>query len=270
MKKFLSLFLTFAFAFMLALPCFAASAARFNINLVSESNTEAVISIDYEGGTAFACFDAELKYNDKKLKATEAYDGDGGLAFAKAAKMDGGLIVTAINPETNPIKAMLATTVEYKNVDGKDIFVVKFKKLVKEKLTGSDVSLVFTNCMNSERVVINTEVTSSLAGRGEAVESTAQNPSAPTKSENTAQQPSSEAAPVNTEDKTDSQPVDEGSSEASKGEASSDKTAEIKDEKPLGNKKIIVVASAAAVMVAVIVVGCIYVVKKTKNNEEDA
>ena len=56
MKKIISIIIAAVMAFCLCLPAFAAQSATFAVNVVSEDNTKAVVSIDYEGGTALPRF----------------------------------------------------------------------------------------------------------------------------------------------------------------------------------------------------------------------
>lgn len=146
MKKTVAVILTILMLFTAALPCFAASPAKFSVNIVSESDTEAVISIDYDGGSSFQNFDFDLKFNDKKLKPKDAYEGDGLNSFVIASKKSGGNAISLINKDINPIKGTLASILPFKTVNGKDLFVVGFQKLTKDKLTANDVSLKFTTC----------------------------------------------------------------------------------------------------------------------------
>ena len=65
MKKIISIIIAAVMAFCLCLPAFAAQSATFAVNVVSEDNTKAVVSIDYEGGTAFNCLDFEVTLSSR-------------------------------------------------------------------------------------------------------------------------------------------------------------------------------------------------------------
>ena len=162
-KKLVSLFLTAAMLFMLAVPSFAVKAAKFSLKKVSETDGEIVLSIDYEGGSTFNCIDFEVDYNDKKLKPVEAYDGDGLEAFIRELKKENGAGVSAINKESKPIKGSMAVTSMFKVVNGKDLFIIRFKKLAKEKVTSDDIDVIFTNCA-SENEKIQASITNQLSG----------------------------------------------------------------------------------------------------------
>ena len=171
MKKLVSLFLTATMLFMLSIPTFAVKAAKFSLRAVSETDSEIVVSINYDGGSTFNCIDFEIVYNDKKLKATEAYDGDGLEAFIRDLKKQGGAGASAINKDGNPIKGSMAVTSMFKTVSGNDLFVLKFKKLTKDKVTADDVEVVFTNCA-SETEKVQASITNQLSGNGSNAAST--------------------------------------------------------------------------------------------------
>ncbi len=146
MKKAVSVFLTLLMLFAFALPCFAENPAKFSINILSENDKELIISVDYDGGSSFQNIDLELKYDSKKLKPTEANDGDGLTAFAMYAKRNDGNSISMINKDKNPIKGVMAATIPFKAVQGKDLFQIKFQKLSKFTAGGADLSLKLTNC----------------------------------------------------------------------------------------------------------------------------
>ncbi|MCQ2484841.1 MAG: hypothetical protein MJ168_05855 [Clostridia bacterium] len=159
MKKTASVLLTFFMLFVMILPCAAANQAKFSVNIVSESDTELVVSLDYDGGSSFQNFDFELKYNADKLKAKEAYDGDGSAAFQMYAKKNGGNAISIVNKDINPIKGAFAVTVPFKVVQGKDMFIFSFQKLSKQSVTKGDISVAFTTCQLNDA---NVQVTVSL------------------------------------------------------------------------------------------------------------
>ena len=65
MKKIVSIIIAAVMAFCLCLPAFAAQSATFAVNVVSESDTRAIVSIDYEGGAAFNCLDFAFKKTER-------------------------------------------------------------------------------------------------------------------------------------------------------------------------------------------------------------
>lgn len=271
MKKIISVLLALLSVFILAVPCFAATPAKFSITLVSEDNTSAVVSVDYAGGSTFGAFDFDLKYNAKKLKANSAYSGDGMDAFAKyVQKNNGAILPPQINFAVNPIKVSCASTIPFKAVNGKDLCVFSFKKLTKEKINADDLNLVFTSCTSENGSTVKTEVSSSLTPSGTTV------PAKTTEAKTTAKTTSVASA----SDKTTSSSVSdktsgnvkttEAASASSVSEIATDNSqitqAENQQENTAkGNtKKIVIVAALAVCMLFVIVAVCIYVVKKTK------
>ena len=286
MKKLLSVLLAVSMIFMLAIPCFAAKAAKFSVKKASETDSEIVVSVDYEGGSTFSCFDIEVTYNEKKLKVTEAYDGDGLDAFIRDAKKnEGAMVASVINKDNNPIKDSMAITASFKVVDGKDLLVVKFKKLSKDKITADDVKVVFTNCATqTEKVQASV---SNLIGGGTAA---SQAPVTTSKAAQPTKNPEASTAPTDkTEKNSDtavSEKTDDKSSEASSEaktdaaekseitEAESEIAAESSQtetlsetEKPSNTKKIIAISAAAVCVLFVIAAVCIYISKKNKKEE---
>lgn len=265
MKKLISVLLMCAISVLLAVPCFAANTAKFNINVVSESNREIEISIDYEGGTAFACYDFEMEYNAEKLKVSSAIEGNGWDSFAKNTKLNGGAVISTINSNGDPIKGTCATTEPFKVVNGKDLVVVKFIKQTKDKINASDIKLKFTNCQTSDFQNIKVSVTNSLAT---AVSDTDAGTSAEKKTEenNTAKTDKSESTDKNI--LTSEEQVTDIENTVGESETVSE-LSEQNEENINGNsKKIVVVASAAVCMLFIIVGVCAYVAKKAKNDAE--
>lgn len=275
MKRFVSVLLTVLMIFMLAVPAFAADAAKFRINVVSETDNEISITIDYEGGATFSCYDFELKYNAKKLSVKTAFDGAGFDAFSKNTKLNGGAVISTINSNSNPIKATCATTEPFKVVNGKDLAVINFKKLSSDKVSASDISLVFTNCQTAEFKDVKTVVESGLSGKTDGGASTsadkntaanktdAETDAAVSKAQSTGKD-ASEAQADNAADQTADtwHCVQDGDRVTSDNE-----DAETENEEG-SNKKVIVVAAAAVCMLFVIAAVCVYVVKKTKKDDE--
>lgn len=270
MKKLISILSAAAIMLMLAVPCFAAGTAKFSINVISETDTQLSISIDYEGGSAFACYDFELKYNDKKLSVVSAIEGDGWERFAKDSKINGGAVISSINPTDNPIKGTCATTNPFVVIDGKDLALITFKKLVKEKVTSSDITLKFTNCQTVEFETLKTDIKSMLA---DTPVTSASSGLTDKKTENSVSQSNgTEATPSedkNSESKDDvSADVNPDLTEKEVGEELSAAETENNSENTSNTKKIVVVAAAAICMVFVIAAVCVYLIKKSKNDGE--
>lgn len=294
MKRFISVLLVGMMLMLLAVPCFAADTAKFIVRVVSETNSEVVISVDYDGGASFACYDFELKYNEKKLSVKSAVDGDGYYAFEKNVKSNDGAAMSAINSKSNPIKATMATTEPFKAVKGNDLVKVTFKKLSKDKITSSDISLKFTNCQTADFGNLKTDVKISISASSDT-NTTASTVKTTVKTTDKATDKTTDKASDKTtvsgavdpsKQSETSETVSAQTNEndtPSQGEdvqlpddvevngSDADTEAESTDENT--NKqnvnKIIVVAAAALCMIIIIVAVCIYVAKKTKVSSEE-
>lgn len=263
MKRLISVFLMCAVSVLLAVPCFAADTAKFNINVISESNSEIKISIDFEGGTAFACYDFELKYNEKKLSAVSAIEGKGWDSFAKNTKLNGGAVISTVNPNGNPILGTCATTEAFKVVDGKDLVTATFKKLTKDKVEASDITLKFTNCQTADFRNIKTSVTSSLSAGTEAVSV----PSEQKNDKSTEKPGQSEASSQQTEgESTETERQTADTNHCVQDEPFTEEVETTDENDGRTTKKIVVVAAAAVIMLFIIVGICAYVAKKAKND----
>lgn len=281
MRKILSVLLAASIAFMLAIPCFAIKAAKFSVKTVSETDGEIVVSVDYEGGSTFSCFDIEMTYNEKKLKVTEAYDGDGLEAFIRDAKKnEGAMVASVINKDKNPIKDSMAITASFRVVDGKDLFVAKFKKLSKDKVTADDIDVKFTNCATqTEKVQASV---SNLIGGGTAASkapvttskavqpskspenSTAQTDKTENKSDTTVSEKTDvKSSEASSEIKTD--PTSQEGSENAEQELVTEEIQPDETAKTDNTKKIIVVAAAVVCVLFVIAAVCVYISKKKKD-----
>lgn len=265
MKKIISLFLAALTVFILAVPCFGASTVQFEVKFVSEDNGKAEITLDYAGGSSFCALDFEIKFNDKKLKCDSAVSGDGVDAFAKYVQKSGGAILTPMmNATSNPVKGSMASTIPFKAVNGRDICIVTFKKLGKEKISADDISVTITNCTTEDGTVLKTSVKNTMS----TVTTSA-----------TAKITQTKATSVTSaKDKKTSASVSKSettlSTVTSVTESSTDtKTTETtKPAEPQKNntKKIVTVGAATLCMVFIIVAVCIYVVKKTKKQDGEA
>lgn len=272
MKKIISIIIAAVMAFCLCLPAFAAQSATFAVNVVSEDNTKAVVSIDYEGGTAFNSLDFEVTLSNNV--SVEKVATGAGLRNFKIYVEDNydGLyqsVLTSFNKDINPMKFTYISLVGFKSVNGKDLFVFTLKKTSSAKLTEKDVKLEVTGCGISgasanEVISVNTQViqiggsstvkTSAAPGQaGTAVDKTNASVRTTTTSAVTTTADSSELSAESTT------PV---------AESTSDKNDENNGAKTTDKKKIIVVGAAALIVLAIIVVGVVVIAKKYK--KEDA
>ena len=146
MKKIISIIIAAVMAFCLCLSAFAAQSATFAVNVVSEDNTKAVVSIDYEGGAAFNCLDFEVTLSSRV--SVEKSANGAGLRNFKIYTEDNenGVVLTSFNKDANPMMFTFASITGFKAVNGKDLLVLTLKKTSSAKLTEKDVKLKVTNC----------------------------------------------------------------------------------------------------------------------------
>ena len=147
MKKFISVIIAAVMAFCMFIPALAADKAKFGVTLVSEDDSKAVVSVDYNGGSTFNCLDFEVKLSGR-LKVEKCENG-AGLRNFKIYVDDlntEDATLSSFNKDSNPIAFTFATTADFKAVNGKDLLVITLKKTTKDKLTADDVKLTVTNC----------------------------------------------------------------------------------------------------------------------------
>lgn len=160
MKKFLSLAISVLLVMLTCVTASAAQVVKFNINLVSETDKEAVITLDYEGGVSFSGIDFDIEYNAKKVQIVEAKAGKGYQSFL----MQGNTAIFQINKDKNPAQGTMACVPGFRVVDGKDVFTFKLKKLSTEALASSDFTVKFTNCTDGNFNQLSPSVTTDLQG----------------------------------------------------------------------------------------------------------
>ncbi len=123
----------------------AAAESKFKLRLVSENDTQAVLSLDFAGGTSFSAIDFNVEVNTKKVKVTDIVDGKGMINF----KIQAQAAVSQPNIKGDIAMVTAAMIPGYRNVDGEDLFVITLKKLTKETITADDIKIVFTNCQDA-------------------------------------------------------------------------------------------------------------------------
>lgn len=270
MKKTVSVFLTLLMLFALALPCFAENPAEFSINIISESDKELAVSVNYDGGSTFQNIDFELKYDYKKLKPTEAVDGDGLTEFIIYTKKNSGNAISMINKDVNPIKGVMATTVPFKVVQGKDLFVIKFQKLSKAKATDGDLSLKITNCQ-LDYVNIKTTVSSPWTGGTTAKATVPQNSTAAIKTssadkntDSAVQNSEVTQTPLSQLNDVSEQPEISDEYELTDIQDTEQKTADIKT----NVKKAVWIPALVICILFVAVAAAVFINRKKENNKE--
>lgn len=272
MKKIISIFIAVATVFCLCLPVLAAESATFSVNVVSESDTKAVVSIDFEGGAAFNCLDFEVELS-KRLSVEKCATGAGLRNFkiyANDLNSDlGDTVIMSFNKDSNPIKFTFASITGFKAVNGKDLLTLTLKKTSSDKLKSDDVKLTVSNCGTSGSTadsVITVEAKTIQIGGSSEVKTSAAAGQAGTAVEKTASATKAGETTAVTTTAVSSEPSKESTTTVAESatESSSDST----DSKTTDKKKIVIVAAAALIVLAVIVAGVAVIAKKAKKDNE--
>ncbi|MBQ3127557.1 MAG: hypothetical protein IJC13_00800 [Clostridia bacterium] len=265
MKKFFALIISVVFVMLTCVTASAESVANFNITLVSETDTQAVITIDFDGGTGFSGLDFDMKVDSKKVKVTGAEKGAGFANFEKQA----GTAFALININADPIKATALTLNSFRVVDGKDIFKITLKKLTKDKLDSDDVVIDITNCVDSAQQPIKVSLTTDLQGEKN------ENPMSSSAVAPTDAPDVSSTAPTDMDDPAFTNAISGTSDEVIDvenpidGEDVSDETADENNGENEKNPKGIIIAVCAVVFVAVVGVATVVIMKKKKSTNEE-
>ncbi|MBR6531721.1 MAG: hypothetical protein IKT61_04405 [Clostridia bacterium] len=161
MKRFFALIVSAVIVILSCVTASAAGLAKFNITLVSETDKQAVVTIDFNGGTGFSGFDFDVITDEKRVEVVSAENGKGFSAFQKQANAAFALI----NPDSVPVKGTMVVMPAYRNIgENKDLYVITLKKLTKEPLSYKDFSIEITNCIDSNYNIIETSLTTDLQG----------------------------------------------------------------------------------------------------------
>lgn len=265
MKKFFALIISVVFVMLTCVTASAESVANFNITLVSETDTQAVITIDFDGGTGFSGLDFDMKVDSKKVKVTGAEKGAGFVNFEKQA----GTAFALININADPIKATALTLNSFRVVDGKDIFKITLKKLTKDKLDSDDVVIDITNCVDSAQQPIKVSLTTDLQG-DKNENPTSSSAVAPTDAPDV-----SSTAPTDMDDPAFTNAISGTSDEVIDvenpidGKDVSDETTDENNDENEKNPKGIIIAVCAVVFVAVVGVATVVIMKKKKSTNEE-
>lgn len=271
MKKFLSLALAMIMSAALTVIGFAADAkANFSITPVSETDKQLIFSVDYNGGSSFSCFDLEISVNTDKLEIEKCESGKGMQSFTEYASSNGGAFPMSNILSKGQLKASFVSLVNYKNVSGKDLFVVTLKKLKSDKVQKSDVKLEFTSCgISDENVNITNVATVITSGLGGSVQlQTNDKTSAAAPNKNT--EPSG-ASSVETDSNLQTENTAETLQTQQSAEQSDGAEETVNSEKnETGGEnntvKIVIIVVAVAVAAALIITATVMIVKKKKEN----
>lgn len=235
----------------------AAAESKFKLRLVSENDSQAVISLDFEGGTSFSAIDFNVEVNTKKVKVTDIVDGKGMMNF----KMQAQAAVSQPNIKGDIAMVTAAMIPGYRNVDGEDLFVITLKKLTKEKITADDIKIVFTNCQDAAfshiKPVVTYEFSSGTSGETVSDPSTTTIAVNPTDAEQTTDNKAEQSAEVSTSIAT----------AANADEQEKEETAE--NEKG-GNKTVIIVICVLSAVAVGGGAGVAYIFMKKKKNGNEA
>ena len=261
MKRIISTFVTAVIAMSLCVAAFAADSAKFAVNVVSENDTKATVTIDYEGGLSFNCLDFEVELSDR-VNVMNCDKGAGMRNFLINHDDSGA---SSLNADSNPIKFAFISITAFKAENGKDLLTITLKKNSADKLTSKDVKLTVTNCgVSGSDMTGSTDIKSTAIQIGnETGEVTA---AAPGQAGTAA--PKTTAASATTEVTT----VNDGETTTAEDTKTDSEDRELTPEteetkkSTADKKKIVIIAALAAATLAVIVAAVVYIVHKTKNS----
>ena len=268
MKKFLSLIIALIMTASMAVVSFAANKANFSITSISETDKELVISVDYDGGSSFSCFDFELSVNTDKLEIVKSEEGKGVKSFNEYASSNGGSSFPMSNIVSKGLlKASFVSLVNYKNIKEKDIFIITIKKLKSGNVQKGDVTLKFTSCaiMDSNGNV--TEVTPVITSKISGTENTS------SKAQSTATSADNSVGKTQNEDKSNtsvsenSQTVQEITQQSITQQQADDSIPQQTEETEQNNNstvKTVIIILASALALAIAVTAVVIIVKKKK------
>ena len=261
MKRIISIFVTAVIAMSLCVAAFAADSAKFAVNVVSENDTKATVTIDYEGGLSFNCLDFEVELSDR----VNVMNCDKGAGMRNFLINHDDISASSLNADSNPIKFAFISITAFKAENGKDLLTITLKKNSADKLTSKDVKLTVTNCgVSGSDMTGSTDIKSTAIQIGnEMGEVTA---AAPGQAGTAA--PKTTVASAITEVTT----VNDGETTTAEDTKTDSEDRELTPEteetkkSTADKKKIVIIAALAAATLAVIVAAVVYIVHKTKNS----
>lgn len=254
MKKYLALFFSIILVMFSCVTASAAQVVKFNINLVSETDKEAVITFDYEGGVSFSSLDFDLEVNAEKIKITESKAGEGYKNFL----LQGNTALFQISSDENPAIISMACVPGFRVVDGKDLFTFKIQKLTSEAIETDDFIITITNCTDGNFNQLTPSVTTDL-------KPSVSQPTSSTVADSTTTEASSSTS--STEPVFTNGPVSDGEPEEFGTEPTENDVTDNEENKP--NKTVFIVAGVVAVVVVAGIAAAVIIARK-KNTEADA
>ncbi len=141
MKRVISLIMALALMLTMAVTAFASETVKFSVNVVSESNTEAVVTIDYEGGPGYNALDMTVSFSSR-ISIVEAKKGEALKTFLSENEN----AISSSNIKDNTVVTAYASIDPFKATGGKDLYRISIKKSSADKLKKSDVKLTVSNC----------------------------------------------------------------------------------------------------------------------------
>lgn len=242
----------------LCVTAFAADSAKFAVNVVSENDAKAIVTIDYEGGLSFNCLDFEVELSDR-VSVMNCDKGAGLRNFL--INHDTG--ASSLNADSNPIKFAFISLTAFKAENGKDLLTITLKKNSADKLTSKDVKLTVTNCGvsgNDSSSVTDIKSTAIQIGN-ETGEVTA---AAPGQAGTTANKPTVASSTTEVTTVKDGETTTAGDSKTDSEDKELTPATEEEKKSTADKKKIVTIAALAAATLAVIVAAVIYIVYKAK------
>ncbi len=132
---------------MIPMTALAVDEIDFTLRIKSETDSDLILTLDYDGGTGFSALDMEISYDRIRLELKSCEKGEGYMRFTDRLSKKGEMSICSINPKDNPIKIGMANITGYEAIDNeKSLIVLKFAKVPGTKFTKEDVKIEFTNC----------------------------------------------------------------------------------------------------------------------------
>lgn len=146
MKKFISLIVSVVLIMLTVITASAAEEAFLNVTLVSETEKDAVVTVDFNRGVGFSAMDMEFSLDDKRVSVVSVEEGKGFANFSKKS----GTAFAMIGDDMSKPRASFVTIEPFRVVDGKDLLIIKIKKLSPETLSYKDFNVEITNYANAQ------------------------------------------------------------------------------------------------------------------------